>query len=87
MSSQGKTNFNHQMSFDVVSGPTGVDNIFTGCISHRIEDFEGPMVDSSLQIKGFGVTRTANVQMVTVVSKWHNNKGQTHKFKILKSFY
>ena len=45
MLEQGKTNFDHQMSFYTDSGTIGVDNRCTGCISHRIEDFEGPMVD------------------------------------------
>ena len=51
------------MSFDTDSGPIEVDNRCTGCISHRMEDFEGPMVDTGQQIKCFGSTRTVNVQI------------------------
>ena len=52
MSSQGENNFDHQISFNTDSGNIGVDNQCTGCISHRIEDFEGPKVNSGRHIKG-----------------------------------
>ena len=61
MSAQGETNSNHQMSFDTDSGPIGVDNRFTGCISHIIEDFKGPIVDYGQPIKGFGGKRNTDV--------------------------
>ena len=84
MSAQEKTNFDHKISFDKDSVPIGVDNRCTDCISHRIEEFEGPMVNSGQQIKDSGGTKTANVQMGTIVWKWHDDKGRTHKFKIPK---
>jgi hypothetical protein len=32
------------VTFDTDSSPVGVDNRCTGCISNRIEDFEGPLI-------------------------------------------
>ena len=61
MSAQEKTNFDQKISFDKDSGPIGVDNRFTGCISHIIEDFKGPIVDYGQPIKGFGGKRNTDV--------------------------
>ena len=55
----------NQISFDTDSAPIGIDNRCTGCISHRIEDFEGPLQESNRAIKGFGGTRTTNVKIGT----------------------
>ena len=54
MQVEGDDSFEHQMTFDTYSSPIGVDNRYTGCISHRIHDFEGPLIDTGRQIKGFG---------------------------------
>ena len=54
MAAEGADSFEHQMTFDTDSIPIGVDNRCTGCISHQIEDFEGPLIDTGQQIKGFG---------------------------------
>ena len=37
--------------FDSDSEPIGIDNRCSGCISHRIEDFDGPLIDSNRSIK------------------------------------
>ena len=75
------------MTFDTDSIPIRVDNRCTRCISHQIEDFEGPLIDTGRQIKGFGGSRISNVQMGTLIWKWQDNQGRIHKFKIAKSFY
>ena len=49
--------------FDTDSGPIGVDNRCSGCISHDIHDFIGPMKDCNRAIKGFGGVRTYDVKM------------------------
>ena len=49
--------------FDTDSEPIGIDNRCTGCISHRIEDFDGPLTDSGRAIRGFGGTKMTNVQI------------------------
>lgn len=84
---QGHGHYRNQMIFDTDSGPIGVDNRCTGCISHRIDDFEGPLADSDRAIKGFGGTRTMNVKVGTIVWKWLDDNGKLHKFKIPKSYY
>ena len=54
MQAEGADIFEHQMTFDTDSSPIGVETICTGCISHRIKDFESPLIDTRRQIKGFG---------------------------------
>ena len=54
MQAEGADSFEHQMTFDTDSSPIRVDNICTRCISHQIEDFEGPLINTGRQIKGFG---------------------------------
>jgi hypothetical protein len=86
MQGTGGLKDNHT-SFDTDSAPIGIDNRCTGCISHRIEDFEGPLQESNRAIKGFGGTRTTNVKIGTIVWRWNDNQGKHHKFVIPKSFY
>ena len=76
-----------QVRFDTDSEPIGIDNRCTGCISHRIEDFDGPLIDSGRAIKGFGGTKTMNVQIGTISWKWLDDEGVSHKFVIPRSFY
>ncbi len=77
----------NQTAFDTDSAPIGIDNRCTGCISNRIEDFEGPLQKSNRVIKGFGGTRTRNVMIGTIVWRWNDDQGKHHKFVIPKSFY
>ena len=46
MQAEGADSFEQQMTFDTDSSPIRVDNRCTGCISHQIEDFEGPLIDT-----------------------------------------
>jgi hypothetical protein len=75
------------VTFDTDSVPIGIDNRCTGCISNRIEDFEGPMVESKRAIKGFGGTRTTGIMIGTLAWSWMDDAGREHKFLIPKSFY
>jgi hypothetical protein len=86
---QAKGTFAHQDSihFDTDSEPIGIDNRCTGCISHKIKDFDGPLIESTRAIKGFGRSRTSNVKIGTITWKWLDDEGMTHKFVIPKSFY
>jgi transposase InsO family protein len=87
MQAQGARAYENSLAFDTDSGPIGIDNRCTACISHRIEDFEGQLIDSNRFIKGFGGARTTNVKMGTIRWKWLDDKGQEHKFLIPKSYY
>lgn len=73
--------------FDTDSGSIGVDNRCSACISHQIADFEGQVKKVNRAIKGFGGERVLNVYMGTIIWKWHDNNGQTHRFKIPNSYY
>ena len=73
--------------FDTDSGPLGVDNRCSGCISSFVEDFEGPLYESGRIIKGFGGSRTHGVMTGTLAWKWLDDKGTEHKFRIPNSFY
>ena len=55
-------------SFDTDSSPVGVDNRCSGCISHKVTDFIGELVECNRTIKGSGSTRTKNIKMGTI--KW-----------------
>jgi hypothetical protein len=87
MQASGSGGYDNMAMFDTDSAPIGVDNRCTGCISHKIEDFEGPLTESNRSIKGFGGSKTANVMIGTIVWKWQDDNGAVHKFIIPKSFY
>jgi hypothetical protein len=87
MSTQRTTHHDNKVVFDTDAEPIGIDNRCTGCISHRIEDFDGPLIDSNRAIKGFGGSKTTNVKIGTITWKWLDDNGQSHKFVIPKSFY
>ena len=87
MAAEGSPIHENRVTFDTDSSPIGVDNRCTGCISHCIEDFEGPLRDSNRAIKGFGGSRTTNIKLGTIVWKWDDDTGQTYKFTIPNSFY
>ena len=78
---------NAAVRFNTDSAPIGVDNRCTACISHAIEDFEGPLEECNRAIKGFGGTRTEGVQIGTLKWKWLDDDGKTHTFLIPKSYY
>ena len=87
MQAKGSHIHENRIHFDTDSEPIGIDNRCTGCISHKIEDFDGPLIESNRAIKGFGGSRTANVKIGTITWKWLDDEGKTHKFVIPKSFY
>jgi hypothetical protein len=45
MTAQGTTNHNNRLHFDTGAKKIGINNRCTGCISHRIKDFDGLLVD------------------------------------------
>ena len=87
MRASGMQENKNEIFFDTDSEPIGIDNRCTGCISHRIEDFDGPLTESHRTIKGFGGSRTTNVKIGTITWKWLDDDGLSHKFVIPKSFY
>ncbi len=73
--------------FDTDSGPLGIDNQCSGCISSFVEDFERPHQVSGRVIKGFGGTRTRNVMTGTITWKWLDENGAENKFSIPNSYF
>ena len=82
-----KTHWELRTTFDMDSYPIGIDNQCSACISYDSEDFIGLLIDTKCTIKGFGSTRTTNVQRGTLLWRWQDNIGQVHKFKIPNSYY
>jgi hypothetical protein len=80
-------NSSTQSPFDTDSGPVGIDNRCTACISHRIEDFIDTPVDSNRVIKGFAGSQTGGIKMGTLLWWWEDDQGQVHEHKIPGSFY
>ena len=54
--------------FDTDSGPVGIDNRCSACISGYIQDFETPLVPTNRTIEGFGGSTTTGVMVGTI--KW-----------------
>ena len=73
--------------FDTDSGPVGIYNRCTGCISHVAQDFIGQLRESGKSIKGFGGTRILNVKIGTILWRWMDDSGNVFKFTIPNSFY
>ena len=55
--------------FDTNAELIGVDNRASGCASHNIKDFEGPVKEINWSNKGFGGARTWNVSVGTMAWK------------------
>ena len=73
--------------YDTDSGPVGIDNRCTACISHKISDFDGPLQDVKLSIRGFAGSRTTGLKRGTIVWRWEDDSGNAHKFRIPNSYY
>ena len=85
--SEGEEIHDNCMKFDTDSAKIGIDNRASACISHRKEDFVGPLKKVNRAIKGFGGERVMNVWQGTIVWKWCDNNGQVFWFKIPNSYY
>ena len=77
----------YNMNFDSNSAKVGIDNRCSACMSHIIEDFEGPLTEYNRPIKGFGGTKTYNVKRGTIVWRWMDDQGRISKFVIPNSYY
>ena len=73
--------------FDTDSGPVGIDNRCSACISGYIQDFETPPVPTNRTIKGFGGSTTTGVMVGTIKWKVFDDEGNQHTFRIPHSYY
>ena len=76
--SEGEEIHVNKTRFDTDSAKIGMDNHVGACISHRLEDFVGPLTKVIQSIKGFGDERVLNVWKGTIIWKWCNNNGHLH---------
>ena len=81
------TNFEHQERFDTDSRPCGIDNRASACMSDSVADFQGPLIDSTRYIRGFGGTKTYNIKKGTLVWSIEDDLGKVTKFHIKNSYY
>lgn len=73
--------------WDTDSAIIGIENRYSGCMSHLPADFVGDLQNCNRIIKGFGGTRHFRVQIGTLKWYWEDDNGKIHKFLILKSYY
>jgi hypothetical protein len=73
--------------FDTDSGPVGIDNRCSACISHKRADFIGELFPRTQTIKGFEGTRVSSIHMGTLQWHWDDDQGVTHSFLIPNSYY
>ena len=83
----GERMYVNTTTFDTDSSRIGIDNRCSACISHDIKDFDGPVTKVNRSIKGFGGERVMDVYTGTIVWKWQDNDGVTHRFRIPNSYY
>ena len=81
------TKYRTYLNIDTDSGPVGIDNTCSACISHCIGDFQGSVTACNRSIKGFGGTKTHNVQKGTIQWDWLDDEGTDHTFTIPDSYY
>ena len=74
-------------SFDTNSGPVGIYNQCSGCMSNKSSDFDGKIRPVKQVIKGFGGSRTYNVMMGTLKWKVEDYSGKLHTFRIPNYYY
>ena len=86
MTKQVDPNRQREIRIDTDSGPIGIDNRCSGCISHQIDDFvDGQVTKLNRAIKGFG--GTMNMSQGTLIWKWTDDNGELHRFEIPNSYY
>ena len=63
------------------------DTAFVGVDNRELSGFVGPLKPSGKVIKGFGGSRTTNVQVGTLRWTWEDDQGAKHTFTIPNSYY
>jgi len=76
-----------EVYFDTDSGPVGIDNRASACISHESADIVGPLTKSNRVIKSFGGGRTKSSLIGTLKWTWLDDNGTAHTSVIPNSYY
>jgi hypothetical protein len=82
-----KSALSSSQSFDTDSGPVGIDNRCSVCMSHVKSDFVGELVESALDVTRFHGTKRCQVYRGTI--KWciADGNGVVHNILIPGSYY
>jgi len=75
------------VSFDTNSGPMGVDNRWSTCMSSRREDFEDNLVVVKYNVKGVGGARVRDVMVGIMNFKCQDNNSMIHHHRLPGSHY
>ena len=74
------------LRFDTDTFPIRIDNCVTATISHRIEDFVGPLKPIHRKVKGIGGS-IGNVQCGTIRWRIDDDNGRIHTLLLPNSYY
>ena len=85
--SDGEPIHGNEAHLDTDSAKIGVDNRCSACISHDINEFQGPVQKVTRSINGFGGERTINVYQGEIIWEWCNTEGIVNRFIITNSYY
>ena len=75
------------VNFDTDLYKIGIDNRVSACISHKVEDFDGPLHETNKVIKGIAGTRVTRVKKGTIKWRIEDDRGKTTTFRIPESYY
>ena len=87
MQAKGRNIRRNMVRFDTDSTNVGMDNRCTACISHSIDDFDGPLVATGRTVQCIGGIRIPNLMKGTLVWIWEDDEGTLHISGIKNSFY
>ena len=84
---QTKTRYENKCFFDTDSYSIGIDNRATTCISHKVHDFVGPLMETDKVIMGYNGSRTSDIKIGTIKWSWQDDEGKIHEHIIKNSIY
>ena len=76
-----------QAVMDTDSFDIGVDNRASRCISHRIEDFDGPLRPCRRRVRGWMGSESTDIRIGTVRWTIEDDTGRRHTLRIPNSLY
>ena len=75
------------VTFDTDSFEIGMDNRASRCMSHRIEDFDGPLRHSQKRVRGWMNALSSEVRIGTLRWVVEDDQGRRHVIRIPNSIY
>lgn len=65
----------------------GIDNRASAFLSGDITDFDGPLTNTGIVVRGYGGTRVTGVKKGTAVLWIEDDDGRTHRIRLPNSYY